>query len=185
MHLALAACSLALALGGDEARLWARYDRAAIATGELWRLVAAHLVHLGWGHWWPNVAALFVIGALFEDLLSPLEWLIVTVVCALAIDAGLYVFDADVQWYVGLSGVLHGFVACGAFLLLRERSKIGAVLAIGIAIKLVFEQTVGPVPFTAASVGGPVIVAAHLYGVVAGVATALCFSVVRARRSRL
>ena len=56
---ALGLASLALAFGGDEARTWARYDGVMIAGGEYWRLITGHLVHLGWGHLWPNLVALW------------------------------------------------------------------------------------------------------------------------------
>lgn len=182
--LAIAALCLALALGGDAARDWASYDRAAIQHGQAWRLVSAHLVHLGWGHLWPNLLALLLIGGLLEEFLKPLEWLVASTVTAVAISAGLYVLDPGIHWYVGLSGVLHGFVACGALLLLlRRRQRIGAALAIGLGAKLAWEHWAGPVPFTAASVGGPVIVAAHLYGAAAGVVAALAF--LGRRRARL
>jgi rhomboid family GlyGly-CTERM serine protease len=182
--LLIAAGCVALALGGEPGRVWARYDRIGLENGELWRLLTGHLVHLGFGHLWPNLLALVVIGSLFEDVLSPLEWLAAAIGTALAIDFGLYALDADVDWYVGLSGVLHGFVACGALLLLRRRQLIGGMLAIGLAAKLAWEHWFGPVPFTAASVGGPVIVAAHLYGATAGALAAVAFGVRRAR-SRL
>jgi rhomboid family GlyGly-CTERM serine protease len=103
---------------------------------------------------------------------------------ALSIDLGLYVLEPQVEWYVGLSGVLHGVVACGALLLVRLRSTVGVLLAIGLAGKLVFEQVVGPVPFTQASVGGPVITAAHLYGAAAGGVAAVLMAA-RLRGSRL
>ena len=86
---------------------------------------------------------------------------------------------------VGLSGVLHGFVAAGALSLLIKREVLGAVLGIGIAGKILFEQTFGPVPFTAASVGGPVIIAAHLYGATSGLLAEALLHFVRRRVSRV
>jgi rhomboid family GlyGly-CTERM serine protease len=182
----IALLCLALSLGGDAARDWARYDRTALEAGQVWRLLTAHLVHLGWGHLWPNLLALLLIGGLVEEFLKPLEWVAASVVAALAIDAGLYVFDPGVPWYVGLSGVLHGLVACGAVMMLRARQfRIGAVLALGVAAKLAWEQSQGPIPLTEASAGGPVIVAAHLYGALSGMVTAFAFGFVRRRSPRL
>lgn len=175
----------ALAVGGDEWRELGRYDRDALAAGEYWRLAAGHLVHLGWGHLWPNLAALVVIGLLFEGTMRSVDWVITALVAAGAIDAGLFFFEPGVRWYVGLSGVLHGFVAAGAFELLLRRQALGAILAAAVAGKIVFEQTVGPVPFTAAAVGGPVIVAAHLYGAAGGLLAAVAARFVRRRRSRV
>ncbi len=177
----VAVISTLLQAGGAGVRYWARYEPARLESLELWRLLTAHLVHLGWGHLWLNLAALVLIQLLFEDVLGPLEWVGTAIVSAFAIDAGLYFFDPEVQWYVGLSGVLHGLVACGAWELLRRRSSIGALLAIGLSAKLIWEQWWGPVPLTASSVGGPVIVAAHLYGTVGGTLVALSFALARRR----
>jgi len=179
----LAVCAL-LAAGGDEARELGRYERFAIESGEYWRLVTGHLVHLGFGHLWPNLAALAIIGLLFEDVFRTADWLRVSAASAAAIDLGLYALEPNVVWYVGLSGVLHGYVAAGALALLVRREKLGAVLAICVAAKLTFEQVVGPVPFTAESVGGPVVVAAHLYGVVGGLLAEAAAQIAR-RRSRV
>jgi rhomboid family GlyGly-CTERM serine protease len=179
----LVVCAL-LALGGDELRDLGRYEGQAIESGELWRLVTGHLVHIGIGHLWPNLAATALIGLLFEGVFRNSDWVRVGAASAAAIDFGLYALEPQVSWYVGLSGVLHGYVAAGALALLARRDKLGVVLAIGVAAKLIFEQVVGPVPFTAESVGGPVVVAAHLYGVVGGLLAEAAVQVAR-RRSRV
>jgi rhomboid family GlyGly-CTERM serine protease len=180
--LAIAGCCVGLAFGADAARSWGRYDRAALEAGEVWRVVTAHLVHLGWGHLWPNILALLLISALLEEFLNAVEWAAACLVAALAISLGLYVLDPEVQWYVGLSGVLHGLVACGAVRMLQDdRLGVGAVLALGVAGKLAWEATEGPIPFTEQSAGGPVIVAAHLYGAIAGALTGLVCGIVRRR----
>jgi rhomboid family GlyGly-CTERM serine protease len=181
----IAAASVLLEAGGDAVKEWARYERGPLAAGEWWRLVTGQLVHLGWGHLWPNLAALGLLGLLFEDVLSPLEWAAAALGAALAIDAGLYWLSPNVDWYVGLSGVLHGLAACGAIELARRGNRVGFALALGVVGKITYEQIFGPIPFTQASAGGPVIVAAHLYGAIAGAATAAVFASVRALRTRL
>jgi len=181
---ALLAICLVLAAGGDTVRELGRWERDAIETGEYWRLVSGHLVHLGLGHLWPNLAALAIIGLLFEGVFSNLDWVRIGAASAAAIDLGLYMLNPDVSWYVGLSGVLHGYVAAGALALIVRGERLGVVLAIGVAAKLIFEQVVGPVPFTAASVGGPVVVAAHLYGVVGALLAEALVAIAR-RRSRV
>jgi rhomboid family GlyGly-CTERM serine protease len=182
--LAMLAICLALAFGGDELRRLGRYDRAALESGEYWRLVSGHLVHLSWAHLWPNLAALLVIGALFQDVFRASDWLLAGLVSLAAIDAGLYLLDTDVQWYVGLSGVLHGFVAAGAVTWILRRQTIGWVLAIGLIGKLIYEQTVGPMPFST-DLGGAVIVSAHLYGATSAAAWAAGAHFIRGRGSRV
>jgi rhomboid family GlyGly-CTERM serine protease len=181
---ALLAVCVVLGVGGDAVRELGRYERDAIEGGEYWRLVTGHLVHLGFGHLWPNLAALAIIGLLFEGVFRNADWLRIGAASVAAIDLGLYLFDPDVSWYVGLSGVLHGYVAAGALALIARRERVGVVLAVGLTAKLVFEQVVGPVPFTAASVGGPVVVAAHLYGVVGALLAEGAAELAR-RRSRV
>ncbi len=181
---ALLAVCLLLGVGGDEVRELLRYERDAIHGGEYWRLVSGHLVHLGFGHLWPNLVALAIIGLLFEGVFRNADWLRVGAASAAAIDLGLYALEPTVLWYVGLSGVLHGFVAAGALALLLRRETLGAVLGVGLAAKLIFEQLVGPVPFTAASVGGPVVVAAHLYGAIGALLAEAAAQLAR-RRSRV
>jgi rhomboid family GlyGly-CTERM serine protease len=183
--LGIAAVCLVLAAGGDEWRELGRYDRAALAAGEYWRLVSGQLVHLGWGHLLLNVAALLVIGALLAGVFRTADWLRTAFVSAAAIDAGLWFLEPQVDWYVGLSGVLHGLVAGGAFELGMRRDKFGAILGLAVGAKLVFEQAVGPLPLTAGPVGGPVIVAAHLYGAAGGLAAAALSRVVRRRVSQV
>ena len=63
-----------LALGGQRLRMLLQYDRAALATGEWWRLVTGHLVHLGWDHLALNVAGLIGLWWLYgrhRDLPDP------------------------------------------------------------------------------------------------------------------
>ena len=165
---ALILLCLLLAAGGEEVRELGRYERGALESGEYWRLVTAHLVHLGLGHLWPNLAALAILAVLLDDVLRNADWWRVAVASAAAIDLGLYLYQPGVFWYVGLSGVLHGVVAAGALALMWQRRALGAVLALGVTAKLVIEQLFGAMPFTAESVGGPVVVSAHLYGALGG-----------------
>lgn len=180
----LVVCAL-LAAGGDELRQLGRYERAGLESGEYWRLVSGQLVHLGLGHLWPNLAALAIIGVLLDEVFTAGDWWRTALASAAAIDLGLYFLEPDVLWYVGLSGVLHGFVAAGALAFIVRRQVIGAVLGAGLVAKLLYEQLVGPVPFTAESVGGPVVVAAHLYGALGAFLAAAATLVVRRRASRV
>lgn len=178
--LALAALVIVLAFGGDAVRLALRYDRSALEAGELWRLVTAHLVHLGGSHAAMNVAALVLIRAVLGDAFSAGEWLAAAAAAALGIGVGLYWLSPGIQWYVGLSGVLHGLLAAGGLVLLRESAALGGLLLAALLIKLLLEQAGGALPLTASAAGGPVVVAAHLYGAAGGA----CYGVLRAASRR-
>jgi rhomboid family GlyGly-CTERM serine protease len=184
--ISIAMLCVLLATGGDRLRDLARYDRAALAAGEIWRLVGAHLLHLNWPHMWMNVIALLLLTALFEDVLETRDWLMGAAIAGLAIDAGLYWFAPEVGWYVGLSGVLHGLLALGGIRLALARAPTGYLLLLGLMVKLLWEQLYGPVPLSVATANGPVIVDAHLYGALGGSLAALIpFVVRRAANARL
>ncbi len=168
--LLLAALAGVAGLAGEAGRLALRFDRAALPD-EAWRFVTGHLVHLGPGHLLLNLAGLTAIVLLLRDrVLSPGWWLLVFLASAAAIDAGLLMFEPGLDWYVGLSGVLHGFWAAGAIALVTDGDRLtGWGLALLLLGKLVAEQLYGASEMTAALSGGDVVTAAHLYGAAGGV----------------
>ena len=93
---------------------WLPYERIAIGEGEWWRLLTGNLIHLGWGHLGLNVAGLLAIGWLFAEDYAIKDWGWILVTGGLATSIGLYLFNPEIAWCVGLSGVLHGLFAAGA-----------------------------------------------------------------------
>ena len=166
----LCACALLLlpALAGEAGRLALRYDRDGLAAGQLWRLLTGHLVHLGPRHALVNVLGLILMWALFARDYAPRQWLAILAAAILAIDAGLWLWDSTVTWYVGSSGVLHGIMAAGTLAHLRRGEADGWLLALFLAGKLLYEHFYGALPFS----GSAVVVEAHLYGVLGGGAAA-------------
>ncbi len=158
-------------LFGDAARDALRYDRTALAAGQWWRLVSAHLVHLDLHHALLNLLGFVMMWALFARDYRPAQWLLIAVVIFLAIDAGLWFRDTELHWYVGASGALHGFMAAGTLAHLRRGDLDGWILAIFIVVKLGYEQYNGALPFS--DTGMPVVVNAHLYGALGGVLAAV------------
>ena len=137
-------------------------------TGEWWRLLSAHLVHLGTAHMLLNVVGLGLLYLLFAPLLTLSSWALGTLLSALAVSLGLLVASPEISWYVGLSGVLHGLFAVGLVAMSRSERRLAIGLAAGLVVKLIWEQLAGPVPGSAMTAGGPVVVDAHLYGAIGG-----------------
>ena len=166
-----AACVLLLlpSLTGEPGRLLLRYDREALAAGQWWRLLTAHVVHLGVRHALLNDLGLALMWALFARDYSVRQWAAVVLGAVVAIDAGLWLCDSTLEWYVGSSGALHGVMAAGALAHLRRGEPAGAVLALALLAKLAYEYWAGALPFSA---GLPVVTSAHLYGVIGGSAVA-------------
>ncbi len=156
--------------GGASAQLALRYDRGALAAGQWWRLLSAHVIHLGYEHALLDVSGLALMWALFARDYSARGWLLIIGSSLLGVDAGLWLLSSTTQWYVGSSGVLHGVLAAGTCAHLRRRLADGWLLALLLIGKLIYEQTAGALPLTA---GGAVIVDAHLYGATAGAVAAL------------
>ncbi|HIP53221.1 MAG TPA: rhombosortase [Chromatiales bacterium] len=160
--------SLAIAAAGHPAALLLRYEREPILTGQLWRLFSALAVHLGPGHLVMNLAVLWLLWAGFMRYLPETRWWAYVLFSTLGVTLGLLLFNPSIEWYVGLSGVLHGLVV--AVLVEDYRNAPGTVLLLGMAllVKLGWEQYLGPLPASEAVSGGPVVVDAHLYGAIGG-----------------
>ena len=181
--LVIAFLCVTLSIGGEGTRELLRYERAALADFELWRLATAHLVHLSFGHTALNVTALAIIALLLDSVLDSLDWIVAASISALAIDLGLYTFAPEVAWYVGLSGVLHGILAAGALALAAARIHLGAIILVLVVAKIAWEQWAGPLPFSELTSGGPVVTDAHLYGGVGGAIAFAALYGIRGSRS--
>ena len=164
----LAGCAMLLlpVLAGDAGREALRYDRTALAAGQWWRLLTAHFVHLDFDHAALNSLGLVLMWALFARDYRPRQWLAILLGSIAAIDAGLWLRDSTVAWYVGSSGALHGIMAAGTLAHLRRRDLDGWILAVFIVVKLAYEQSAGALPFTDNHSG--VVVDAHLFGTLGG-----------------
>ena len=171
----LLACVLLVlpTLAGEGGQALLRYERNALAQGQWWRLLSAHLVHLDLRHALLNAVGLALVWALFVRDYSMKAWLAIVLGAMAAIDAGLWLADSTVQWYVGSSGVLHGAMAAGAMAHVRNGERDGWLLVALLAGKLLYEQAFGALPFSGHD---PVVVDAHLYGVLGGATVAAFLS---------
>ncbi|MFO7592787.1 MAG: rhombosortase [Pseudomonadota bacterium] len=164
----LSVVAVILMAWGDAASLLLRYDRTALAQGEWWRLLTGHVVHLGWSHLLLNLVGLLLVWLLVGEAIRTVGWWLLLLVCAVFICAALWLLYPHLQWYVGLSGLLHGMLFGGAVVLFGVGDKGGALLALLVIVKLLAEQLWGPLPGSEAASGGTVIVEAHLYGALGG-----------------
>ncbi len=156
-----------------------QYARDGIAQGQLWRLATGHLTHADPVHLLLNLAGLVVVVLLFPGEFSVRGWLIVGIAALLAVDAGLWWFNPEVTWYVGLSGVLHGILAAGAVAWWKSQPPYLAALLTGLLLlKLGWEHWQGALGWSG---GLPVIVDAHLYGAVGGAVAGLAMMAGRRR----
>jgi rhomboid family GlyGly-CTERM serine protease len=159
--LACLALLAALACGGPQFTELLRYERIAIAHGEWWRLVSGHWVHLGPRHLLADGAGLVLLWTLYARELRPGSWLLVLACATAAIDAGLWWGQPSIQWYVGISGLLHGAWAAGAAAVALKGGRAGWIMLAALGAKLVLEHYAGASLFAS---GFPVVSVAHVYG---------------------
>jgi len=146
-----------------------RFDRGVISQGQWWLLLTGNLAHLNWNHLLLNMAGLALVAVFFSAYMSVLSWLVLSLWSALLVGVGLYYFNPEIFWYVGMSGVLHGLFVVGGWYEFRRFKASGLVLLTLVTAKLIWEQYAGALPGSEEMAGGRVVVDAHLYGAIAGV----------------
>ncbi|MGE8654785.1 MULTISPECIES: rhombosortase [unclassified Acinetobacter] len=144
---------------------------------DFWRLWTAHWVHVGWIHFFLNMLAFICLPFIFPRA-AVWHFIAILLILSPLISLSFYFFLPDIEAYAGLSGVLHGAyvaVACVHLMYKRERNFAAFVLFLILA-KLVWENTIGNTG-TAELIGSPVLVEAHLLGVIGGVILAIGYIV--------
>ncbi len=160
-------------------------------SGEPWRWLSGHFVHVNWQHALINAVALWVVARLFTPDLTARRQLVTLWCAALAISAGLAGFYPSIVWYRGLSGALHGLFFAGATVWLinarglRMRGLwLPAALWLGGWIKVVLEQPGDATTPYAEWLGAGVVPQAHLIGAACGTLLGLLFVTADARATR-
>ncbi|MES2822863.1 MAG: rhombosortase [Pseudomonadota bacterium] len=145
------------------------FNRSKIIDGEYWRLFTGNLVHYGFAHLAMNIAAFLIIGfSLLRDV-SLKVYVPLFVSCAMAVGIGTLLWNPELVFYRGLSGVIHGLIVAG-LLLNSFRNPWLSYLFVGLVFAKIFHehqagfqenqlQTLIPVP---------VAVDSHWYGALAG-----------------
>ncbi len=137
------------------------WERAALSQYQYWRLLSAHLVHLSIQHLAFNLLGLYVLSELLWDRFTASEWMSLCVFSALAISSLFWLFEPQLLWYAGLSGVLHGLWAGMALLgWMRTRRVLFFAALLALGLKLIWLNGV--------KLDVPVVSIAHVYGAAAG-----------------
>ncbi len=168
LPLLLALFSIAIAALGDELTQALRFERAAIFSGEGWRLVSGHLVHLGWSHLWLNLAGLLLVWLLVGTALSLRQWGWVIAFTMVGISLGLLWWLPQLQWYVGLSGLLHGLLLAGGLHQALRGDREALLIIVVLLAKVGWEMWQGPLPGSREAAGGEVVFQAHALGCLCG-----------------
>jgi rhomboid family GlyGly-CTERM serine protease len=173
-----AAAALALSAGAAAASLlsgaarWLEYDRAALAGGEVWRLVTGHFVHWSAEHLWWDLLAFAALGVLCERE-SRTRFLACVGGAALTVSLTLWWAMPGLERYRGLSGLDSALFVLLAVTLMRHgdsrRMVAGAWALVAFLAKLAWEGVTGGALFVH-DPGATAVPLAHLVGAVVGFA---------------
>lgn len=145
-------------------------DRAALASGELWRLWTGHLVHWSLGHLLWDGLTFAVLGWLLNRL-APFALELLMAIGAPLISVGVIVAEPDLALYGGLSGLDVALWVAVCLAIVRRRvdpvtSALAWLLLAGCVVKVGFEIATGQVVFADGSF--LLVPSAHVAGAVLG-----------------
>ena len=153
-----------------------RYQSDWTLTGQIWRMVTAHWVHVGWLHLLLNGVGLVVCVSLTSPGWSIGRWLTYSIIMAIGISIMLTLYNPEVIDYAGYSGVLYGLYVLAALSLFPRVRLVAALIIVAIVGKVFMEQF-NFYDFNSGDIiGARVIVDAHLYGLLLAIAIALAWA---------
>tara|TARA_B100001094_G_C18194204_1_gene809455 strand:- start:2740 stop:3483 length:744 start_codon:yes stop_codon:yes gene_type:complete len=165
--LLLALCSCVATFYSSSMEL--QYNQLILAQNQdLFRIFTSHLAHTNTMHYTMNMVGLLLIGLLHSHYYKVWQWLISYMILSFVITVGLYKFDHDVEVYLGLSGILHGFLMIGCMTDTLRGLKSGTVLLICVIIKITYEQMMPPNYDLEELIQANVAINAHLMGAIGG-----------------
>jgi rhomboid family GlyGly-CTERM serine protease len=165
-----------------ELTAWATLDRAAVAAGELWRLITGHWTHWSGEHLGWDLLVFAVVGGALEVRGKRNAFLTCTALSLLLISAGVWVLRPELDEYRGLSGIDCALVTLIAVDILRQslrERRWGLSLAlvgllVGYLGKVTFELATGQTLFVDSGQGLFVPVPlAHVLGGAVGITLGL------------
>jgi rhomboid family GlyGly-CTERM serine protease len=160
---------------------WLAFDRNAILHGQIWRLATCHFVHLNLNHFLLDGSGFLLVTLVFQDVLSArllAIWALVSApLCGL-----LLLLDPGLHGYVGLSGILHGWLVIGLVIGFRTAPVLHSIALVLVAAKLLYEHTsLYNAGYLDGLIHGPVYPTAHLYGALVGLLIGLASLMLRHR----
>ncbi|WP_299074452.1 rhombosortase [uncultured Paraglaciecola sp.] len=144
------------------------YDKNELHDFQWWRLITGHFLHTNNMHLVLNTLGLVLLWALHGHYYSTRHYLVILFLLCLGTSIGLLLFAPQMQWYVGLSGVLHGLFILGAYFDIQNKFTSGWIMIAGVWLKVIHEQIYGASEDIAQLIQANVAIDAHLSGTVSG-----------------
>ncbi|MEN8190094.1 MAG: rhombosortase [Thermodesulfobacteriota bacterium] len=152
-------------------QLYLQYARPAILSGDLWRLITAHLCHWSFDHLFWDFLVFVVLGSVCE-LRWPGSYLKTLFLSAVLISSALLFFEKEMITYRGLSGIDSALfcLVCGKLFIhsVRTANRTGIILTAALFALLLaksgYEATASHTLFVTATETFVVVPLAHLVG---------------------
>ncbi len=160
------ACLLVMVFDPESTNLL-RYQVNEVNQGEVWRLITANLTHSNWNHFYLNILGLLLMDYLFQPLITQKQRIKLLIFCIFTNVILLHLF-ANMFWYVGLSGALHGFIFGLAILSWSKAKWSNSLIIVGVIIKLFIELNWEINSGTAELIDANVAEESHLAGTICG-----------------
>lgn len=144
------------------------YDRQQILFGQVWRLWTGHFVHSHLTHMALNGVSAVAMYSLFMTRIKPLELVICGAVFPLLISVALLMFYPGLEWYNGLSGLLHAYAG---YVCMRFASSQSKLYWLGLAMlwaKVLSEAWRASAGYQGELAGMTIVTQAHLVGAALG-----------------
>ena len=150
-----------------------RYQPNWWVDSEYWRGFTAHWVHANWQHLILNATGLVLCLTIASPKWPVWKWVVYNMYLAIGISTLFTLRNPELNWYVGYSGILFGIYLVAAADLYSRNKTIALLLGSAIAIKVLLEQFSDIRLGSGDLIGIPVIIDAHLYGLLLGLSIAL------------
>lgn len=140
------------------------FSRLAITNGEYWRLLTGNIMHTNHWHLIFNLAGLIMLTHLFHRLMSNLHFMVFSIINASLVGMMLYLFSPTIEYYVGLSGYLHGLFVYGCLIEIYKGRTSSWLLLVGVCAKIGYETFYGASKEMSELINASVATDAHLFG---------------------
>ncbi len=148
------------------------YDRQAIFSGQFWRILTGHWVHFSNSHLIYNLMGFAIAGSMIEHRHYP-GLALLYVMSSGFIGIGLLIFEPNLDYYAGISGVTYAAIIYFSIYGLNETGYwrvLCWVILLGTLIKLLVELSQQGFIFVNSDTAFAEITLSHLLGTLA----ALC-----------
>lgn len=169
LSVALSILVIIFSVFGTSVELLLEFNRTKIIEGEYWRVFTGNFVHYGFAHLAMNLAAFLLLGFSLLREISLKIYIPLLITSALAVGVGTLLWNPELFFYRGLSGLIHGLIVAGLLLNSFRNRWLSYVFVALVFAKIVREHLPG-FQETQLQALLPVMVAvdSHLYGAVAG-----------------